>query len=669
MSGVHGEIADAVVDTWGRQGLPSAIKWVDDGSNSREPAPGRRFVLWYSEGLFWLESGSCNFIEICYNYDKVTMLAMIADLQVPWHLTKGQDFDFVVEYVGFVFNLLRRTVSIPEQKWIKFAKAAASPPQPKPKPPPLPNPSDECLLVRFDGQVPPLLGLPYPDILAKINESLAPLGLPLLMYTQKQSESSIFVVPHSKDDLRILTERWDIWAPSVFPGGRIAPVATHCFIQVNGVVFSGAGSLEELGREFELRNPQLGPVVGTPAWVNKPPSEAKAAAMVVAGRTPPKAGSLFVRLSSRDMVDKAVASGRVVLAGTAPAVGRGFPHLRVVQCWGCLKFGHTHDRCSSLTKCGGCGKENHGAVCLDKPVCVNCDGVHRADSFACPARRWIAEQLRLRAAELCKTLDAQSRFITPKTASSSLSPLSPSLGLSNLTLSPPQWRRGCPNASHNFDIICLQEPWEKEIDAFDHTGYTQITPNCDTRHRVSFYFKEASIPPSCICPRPDLSTSPDLLVVDLIVKGRIIHLVNLYNDCVTRAGVGLVAAVLPRFGPQDEIFAMMDSNSHHILWDSLTLTPTQVADFDLHDLLISHPLTLVTPPDVPTHIPSGNVIDLGFASPSLLWNIRNVEVSSCLGLGSDHLPITYELDLEIQRPTSNRYNPDSMDIDKFLSIL
>jgi len=120
MSGVHGEIADAVVDIWKRRGLPFAIKWVDDGANSREPTAGGRFVQWYSEGLFNPSSGSCNFIEIRYDYDKPGMLAMIGDLQVPWHRTKGQDFDFVVEYVGFLFDLLRRTVSIPERKRLKF---------------------------------------------------------------------------------------------------------------------------------------------------------------------------------------------------------------------------------------------------------------------------------------------------------------------------------------------------------------------------------------------------------------------------------------------------------------------------------------------------------------------------------------------------------------------
>jgi hypothetical protein len=73
-------------------------------------------------------------------------------------------------------------------------------------------------------------------------------------------------------------------------------------------------------------------------------------------------------------------------------------------------------------------------------------------------------------------------------------------------------------------------------------------------------------------------------------------------------------------------------------------------------------------PDVPTHLSSGNVIDLGFASPSLLFNICNVEASSYLGMGSDHLPITYELDLEVTKFESNRFNADEMNLDKFLAI-
>lgn len=80
---------------------------------------------------------------------------------------------------------------------------------------------------------------------------------------------------------------------------------------------------------------------------------------------------------------------------------------------------------------------------------------------------------------------------------------------------------------HDFDVLCFQEPWEKETELFDHSGYYHITPNCDTRHRVSMYFKQATIPASSICPRPDLSTSPDILVIDFISKKRKITIINL----------------------------------------------------------------------------------------------------------------------------------------------
>ncbi|KAJ7440667.1 hypothetical protein B0H11DRAFT_2216941 [Mycena galericulata] len=181
----------------------------------------------------------------------------------------------------------------------------------------------------------------------------------------------------------------------------------------------------------EERNPQLGRVVGTPTWVNKPPSEARAAAIAASGRKPPRAGSLFIRLEDRGMVDKAVAGKRVILAGMAPAVGRGFPHLCVVQCWGCLKFGHTRARCSvTEPRCTGCGKDAHGVVCSEKLSCINCGGTHHADNFICPSRKRVAEQLRTRVADLCEMLDAQSPYFTlPSPAAATLSPLSSSVNL------------------------------------------------------------------------------------------------------------------------------------------------------------------------------------------------------------------------------------------------
>ncbi|KAJ7649109.1 hypothetical protein DFH06DRAFT_1421616 [Mycena polygramma] len=295
-----------------------------------------------------------------------------------------------------------------------FARVASAKPVP-----PIPNPSDERILVRFDGEVPPIFRLEYHVILKELNAHLASLDLPGLVYTQKQSATSIFIVPKTKEDLELLTRQWNVWAPKVLPGGRIAPVAEHCYLQVNGVPFKAVESLDSTAREFEERNPALGKVLSI-TWVNRPPSEAKVAAIAARGKKPPTAGSLFIRLQSRDSVDRAVAAGRVILAGMAPTVERGFPHLRICQCWGCLKYGHTRSRCGVKTeRCGGCGKEAHGPICTEKPTCINCGEAHRSDSMACPARKRIAAQLKQRAADICRALDQASSYNKPRTASES----------------------------------------------------------------------------------------------------------------------------------------------------------------------------------------------------------------------------------------------------------
>ncbi|KAJ7227861.1 hypothetical protein C8J57DRAFT_1009404, partial [Mycena rebaudengoi] len=50
-------------------------------------------------------------------------------------------------------------------------------------------------------------------------------------------------------------------------------------------------------------------------------------------------------------------------------------------------------------------------------------------------------------------------------------------------------------------------------------------------------------------------------------------------------------------------------------------------------------------------------------------NICNVEVDAGLGLGSDHVPITFGLDLQMAPSVSSRFNAAEMDVDKFLAIL
>ncbi|KAJ7034203.1 hypothetical protein C8F04DRAFT_1350068 [Mycena alexandri] len=224
-------------------------------------------------------------------------------------------FEATVESLKRASSLTDQTANSTAPKSVKSYANTAS----KPIPPPIPNPSDEHILVRFDGEVPPLFHQPYHEILAKLNAHLASLDLPGLVYTQKQSGSSIFIVPKTKDDVKLLSQQWSAWAPGIFPGGRIAPVAEHCYLQVNGIPFRAVDSLDSTAREFEERNLALGKVLSV-TWVNRPPSVEKVAAIAARGLKPPTAGSLFIRLQSRDSVDRAVAAGRVVLSGMAPMV-------------------------------------------------------------------------------------------------------------------------------------------------------------------------------------------------------------------------------------------------------------------------------------------------------------------------------------------------------------
>ncbi|KAJ7801478.1 hypothetical protein B0H14DRAFT_2615227 [Mycena olivaceomarginata] len=135
--------------------------------------------------------------------------------------------------------------------------------------------------------------------------------------------------------------------------------------------------MDELKRELQERNTEIRPVLGTPTWVRR--AKQWLASAITAGAKPRLAGSIFFRLESREKVDVAVAGRRLVLAGAAPTVVRGFPHLRITQCWGCLKFGHVKTRCSMKgTKCGGCDREGRKANTLESEFV----GVGRAEGSA-----------------------------------------------------------------------------------------------------------------------------------------------------------------------------------------------------------------------------------------------------------------------------------------------
>ncbi|KAJ7024087.1 hypothetical protein C8F04DRAFT_1192715 [Mycena alexandri] len=87
---------------------------------------------------------------------------------------------------------------------------------------PLPHENDERILVRFAGPPPPFFHLPYQELVEKLNERLVPMGLPEILFAQKQVKGvqGLFIAPASgKEGAEALTRRWSEWGPSVLPGG------------------------------------------------------------------------------------------------------------------------------------------------------------------------------------------------------------------------------------------------------------------------------------------------------------------------------------------------------------------------------------------------------------------------------------------------------------------
>jgi len=107
-SGLQGEVADAIVDIWDAKGVGPILKWVNDFCLFRSPSP---------LGLFL---GICDGEVYCYNYDLEHAKSLIADLGTPWHREKGQPFGDSVEYIGFLWNIPRKSVSLIESKRIKY---------------------------------------------------------------------------------------------------------------------------------------------------------------------------------------------------------------------------------------------------------------------------------------------------------------------------------------------------------------------------------------------------------------------------------------------------------------------------------------------------------------------------------------------------------------------
>lgn len=107
-SGAHGEVADATVDIWAAKAISPCTKWVDD------------FVL----ARFPSEHSSTSGYRYAYDLDSAK--AVVAPLGIPWHPSKGQDFDEQFQYIGYLWSLDNKTVSLTNVKRLKYLGLVSS---------------------------------------------------------------------------------------------------------------------------------------------------------------------------------------------------------------------------------------------------------------------------------------------------------------------------------------------------------------------------------------------------------------------------------------------------------------------------------------------------------------------------------------------------------------
>ena len=100
-----GQTGSAVVDIWDAEDTDVTFKYEDDISQLLFPSETGPFI----DGLYH------------YRHDRDSSMALIAPLNVPWHPTKtGDCFIPIFIFIGFLWDLIHKRVSLPEPKRLKF---------------------------------------------------------------------------------------------------------------------------------------------------------------------------------------------------------------------------------------------------------------------------------------------------------------------------------------------------------------------------------------------------------------------------------------------------------------------------------------------------------------------------------------------------------------------
>ena len=100
--GIWGRVADAMVRIFEKEGLDPLIKWVDDFAFFRYPIRREMDGSW------------------TYRYDERRIWEIAEPLGWPWAPKKHVPFASTFVYIGFLWDLTEKTVSLPEPKRVKY---------------------------------------------------------------------------------------------------------------------------------------------------------------------------------------------------------------------------------------------------------------------------------------------------------------------------------------------------------------------------------------------------------------------------------------------------------------------------------------------------------------------------------------------------------------------
>jgi hypothetical protein len=102
--GIFGNIADAMVKILFFHGIDALIKWVDD------------FIFFH----YPLPSSSAS--EPHFSYDESIIWSVADQLGWPWALNKFVPFASSFLYIGFLWDIQAKMVTLPEAKKSKYIK-------------------------------------------------------------------------------------------------------------------------------------------------------------------------------------------------------------------------------------------------------------------------------------------------------------------------------------------------------------------------------------------------------------------------------------------------------------------------------------------------------------------------------------------------------------------